>query len=61
VRVDRERAEIDGCEDFDSPEEAQAFDMDVGYDRVNDPFDLDRDRNNVACDELAPAPTTLNG
>lgn len=52
----REAAEIDGCEDFDSYEEAQEFFDSVGYDRVNDPFELDRDFDTVACNEQGSAP-----
>ena len=56
----RERRDIEGCEDFDSYEEAQEFYDSVKYDRVNDPLDLDRDGDGKACKEqpATPTPTT---
>lgn len=54
----RDAAEIDGCEDFASYDEAQAFYDGVGYDRVNDPLDLDRDNDGIACNEQGAEPDT---
>jgi hypothetical protein len=58
-RRDRRAAEarIAGCDDFDTHDEAQDYYMGVGYDRQNDPLRLDRNRDDIACNEMAPTPT----
>jgi Skp family chaperone for outer membrane proteins len=45
-------AEIQGCEDFETFEEAEAFYKSPSYDRVRDPLDLDLNGDGEPCNDV---------